>query len=73
MRLRHQTSIGKIMVWIAIMAFLLALLVQSMQGRSGLAFGICVVVLTMLPAKRHLRLAFGRVNPGANRCFEIAV
>lgn len=64
MRSRHPTSIGKIMVWIAITAFLLALLVQSIQGRTGLPLNICVVILTMLPAKRHLRLAFGRVNTG---------
>jgi len=69
MRSRHQTTIGKVMAWIALAAFLLALVIQTVHWEAGLAAWLCVFALCLLPARGHLRLAFGRVEPGPRKPF----
>ncbi len=57
----NQMSIGKIMAWIALVAFVLALAVQVRRQEAGLAWFLCMTVVFMLPARSHIRLAFAKV------------
>jgi hypothetical protein len=63
MRTRHQVSIGKVMAWIALIALLLAAVLQFVRREQGMVFGICLLILLVIPSKGHLRLAFGKMQP----------
>jgi hypothetical protein len=59
-----QTSIGKVMVVIAVIAILLGSAVQLSRGSPTLLLILAVPLLVVLPSRKHLSLAFGKVLTG---------
>ena len=55
------------MAWIGLIALLLAVVLQFVRREQSMAFGICLLVLLVIPLRGHLRLALGKAPRGPSR------
>jgi hypothetical protein len=61
----YQTSIGRIMAYNFLFAFLFAAVLEIARYQPGCALAIIVIAVLMVPARSHLRLAFSNSAPHA--------